>query len=78
MDIAAVVEEPGQPDTATRLPLTALYTTKTSVPRDARYIRGVEYRTAVLGTEPPPIAVEPIHSAQRLKHLTRIDQVVLS
>ena len=77
-DIAVVIEEPGQPDTFTRLPFTALVTTKASVPRDARYIRDVEYPTAVLGTEPPPIAVEPIHSAQRVKHLTRIDQVVLS
>lgn len=76
-DIPAVIEEPGKPDVFTRIPLLELYTTKSSIPRDTRYIRDVEYPTQVLGTEPPPIKLEPILSTQRLKYLTRIDQVVL-
>lgn len=59
-DIPAVVHTPGRPDLVTRLPLGELWSPKAIVTRDARYIRYNEYPTAVLGTDPPPIEVQPL------------------
>ena len=59
-DIPAVVHVPGQLDIVTRVPLADLWSPKPVVARDARYVRNTEYPTAVLGTEPPPIEVQPL------------------
>jgi hypothetical protein len=77
-DIPAIIEELGQPDVQTRLVLSELFTTKLTIARDFRYIRDVEYPTVNLGTEPPPISVVAIASAQQLQHLTPIADVVLT
>lgn len=76
-DVPVVVVVSGQPDIHTRLPLDVLYTTKSAVPRDARYLRNSYHPTVVLGTEPPGIEVEPVYDANRLKHLTPIPAVRL-
>jgi hypothetical protein len=59
-DIPAKIVINGQPDTFTRLTLDQLHSPKTSILRDARYIRNTEYRTMVQKTEPPAIEVEPL------------------
>jgi hypothetical protein len=59
-DIPVVVHVPGRPDVLTRLPLADLWSPKPVVVRDARYVRNTEYPTAVLGTDPPPIEVQPL------------------
>lgn len=59
-DVPVVIHDPGKPDVVTRLSLDDLVTTKPSVARDTRYIRYTEYPTLVLGTEPPPIEVQPL------------------
>ena len=59
-DIPAIIYEPGKPPAKARIPLDQLHSPKTSVPRDARYIRYAEYPTLVLRTEPPPIHVQPL------------------
>ncbi len=76
-DIPAVVIVPGRPDQPIRLRLDQLFSPKSEVPRDPRYIRDVEYPTAVLGTEPPAIAVSPILSLRRQQLLTPVAQVKL-
>ena len=75
-DIAAVVHDPGTADLLTRVPLDELYTGKSELVRDGRYIRNTEYPTVVLGTQPPPITVQPI-SAKRAARLTPIRSVRL-
>lgn len=62
VDIPARLEVPGQPDVLFRVLLSELYSPKAVVVRDYRYVTGVEYPTAVLKTEPPPIHVEPLGS----------------
>jgi hypothetical protein len=57
-DIPARIVELGKPDFVTRIRLDQLHSPKPVVLRDLRYIRGVEYPTFVLKTEPPPIDVE--------------------
>lgn len=76
-DIPAVIVENGKPDVFTRLPLSVLISRKSSVPRDTRYIRDVEYPTAVLGTEPPPIEVQPIRNPRVLAVFTPLARVTL-
>jgi hypothetical protein len=75
-DIPAAVIVSGRPDVYTRLPLDQLYTTKPTVPRDARYLRDTHYPTVILGTEPTGVMVEPVYDANRLKYLTPIPAVV--
>ena len=60
IDIPAIIHRPGQPEQLVRLSLHQLHSPRLSVVRDSRYIRNVEYPTVVLGTEPPPIDVEPL------------------
>ena len=74
-DVPGVLVVSGQPDVHTRLPLDVLYTTKSVVPRDVRYLRDSYYPTVVLGAEPPGIEVEPVYDANKLKHLTPIPAV---
>jgi hypothetical protein len=57
-DIPARIIELGKPDVVTRLLLDQLHSPKPFILRDLRYIRGVDYPTLVLKTEPPPIDVE--------------------
>jgi hypothetical protein len=57
-DIPARIIESGKPDVLTRLLLDQLHSPKPVILRDYRYVRGVEYPTLVLKTEPPPIDVE--------------------
>jgi len=59
-DIPAIIYEPGQPPCRARIALADLHSPKLSIARDFRYIRGCEYPTKVLKTEPPPIEVEPL------------------
>jgi hypothetical protein len=59
-DILATVYEPGKPGITIRIPLDQLHSPKPFILRDYRYIRDTEYPTRVLGTEPPPIIVEPL------------------
>lgn len=59
-DIPARIVILGQPDVFVRIRLDQLYSPKPYVLRDFRYIRDTEYKTLVLGTEPPPIDVEPL------------------
>ena len=59
-DIPARIVELGKPDVHTRILLDQLYSPKHVILRDYRYIRDTEYPTLVLGTEPPPIDVEPL------------------
>jgi hypothetical protein len=73
--VAVVVS--GRPDVHTRLTLAELFTTKSTVPRDARYLRNSYHPTVVLGTEPPGVEVEPVYDANRLKRLTPIPAVLL-
>lgn len=58
IDIAARIIESGSSDLLTRLRLDQLHSPKDRILRDYRYIKGTEYPTRVLKTEPPPIAVE--------------------
>ena len=60
VDIPAIIYEPGRPPVQTRLRLDQLYSPKATVARDFRYLRGCDYPTRVLKTEPPPIEVEPL------------------
>ena len=60
-DVPVAVVVSGQPDVYSRLPLTELFTTKSTVPRDARYLRNSYHPTEILGTEPPGIEVEPVY-----------------
>jgi hypothetical protein len=69
-DIPAVVHNPGQPDVLTRLALADLLSPKDVVARDMRYIRDTEYPTTVLGTEPPPIEVQPLGVSGQPRSLT--------
>jgi hypothetical protein len=57
-DIPAIIVEQGKADVQTRISLVQLYSPKSTVPRDYRYIRYSEYPTLVLKTEPPPVIVE--------------------
>ena len=63
-DIPAVIIEPGKADVSTRIPLSMLYSTKSSTPRDSRYIRLVE--------------VEPITNPLVIKYNTPLSLVVLT
>ncbi len=74
----AVVIELGKPDSHRSIDLADLYTTKSVVPRDHRYITGSEYPLMVLGTEPPRIIVRPLYNANALTHLTAIPNVRLT
>ena len=76
--IAAVVVEAGSDDVSVRLPLSDLHSPKASIVRNHRYIRFVEYPTATLGTQPPPIAVSPTRSVIILASLTPIALVKLT
>lgn len=75
--IAAIIVEVGCADAAVRLPLSDLHSPKAIVVRDYRYVRSVEYPTATLGSQPPPIVVSPIRSLQVLASLTPIALVKL-
>jgi hypothetical protein len=75
-DIPAVIVVSGQPDVHIRLPLAMLFTTKSTVPRDRRYLF-TEYLTVVSGGEPPAIEVYPVYDANRLRYLTAISAVQL-
>ena|SRR5260370_5753378 len=59
-DIPAIIFEPGKSPRQQRIALSDLHSPKLSIPRDFRYIRGCEYPTMVLKTEPPPIEVETL------------------
>lgn len=76
-DIPAVVHVAGQPDVVTRVPLADLWSPKPVVARDIRYVRNTEYPTAVLGTEPPPIEVEPLGAPGQPAPLTPLAAVRL-
>ena len=60
LTIPAILREPGRPDQRLQMPLDELYSPKSSIQRDYRYIRYTEYPTKVLKTEPPPILIEPL------------------
>src|SRR5437867_7755287 len=59
-DVPVKIIAPGQPDVLTRLPLHLLHSPKTEIVRDYRYMRYTEYPTKVLGTDPPPLLVQPL------------------
>ncbi len=77
-DIPAAIVEAGQPDLLTRLPLAVLYSPKSTIPRDYRYIRDVEYPTRVLGTQPPPIKVQRMRDPKVSARFTPLAQVSLT
>jgi hypothetical protein len=60
ISIPARIIELGKPDVYSRVLLDQLYSPKRFILRDYRYIRDTEYRTLVLKTEPPPIAIESL------------------
>jgi hypothetical protein len=62
---------------AGRLPFDDLYSPKPSVARDARYVADTEYKTAVLGTEPPEIEVSLLSPAHA-RYYTHIRSVTLT
>lgn len=74
----AIVIELGKPDSQQLIDLADLYTTKSVIPRDHRYILGSEYPLLVLGTEPPRIIVRPLYNANALTRLTAIANVRLT
>lgn len=76
-DIPVVIQEPGQPDIQTRMALVDLLSPKATVSRDTRYIRNTEYPTSELGTEPPPIEVQPLGVPGQPMTLTPLAQVRL-
>jgi len=76
-DIEARIIEAGKPDRIVRIALVDLYTTKSEIPRDIRYIRDCEYPSLVLGTDPPPIDLAPVYHVKRLAVLTPIANVRL-
>jgi hypothetical protein len=76
IDIPAVIYEPGKPPQATRIRLEDLYSPKTAIARDFRYLRDSDYPTRVLKTVPPPIEVEPLGLPSQTKAIP-LAQVVL-
>jgi hypothetical protein len=76
-DIPAVIHNPGQPAVVTRVALADLLSSKDMVFRDWRYMTRTEYPTAVLGTEPPPIEVQPLGVPGQSRKLTPLAQVRL-
>jgi len=68
----------GKTDSQQSIDLVGLYTTKSVLPRDHRYILGSEYPLLVLGTEPPRIIVRPLYNVNALTHLTAIPNVRLT
>ena len=74
----AVVIELGKPDSEQSIDLDDLYTTKSVIPRDHRYIVGSEYPLQFFGTEPPRIIVRPLYNANALTYLTAIPNVRLT
>ena len=77
-DVPARIVEDGRPDVFTRLPLSVIASGKASIPRDSRYIVDTEYKTAVLGTQPPPIEVNPVYSQRVAARLTPVALVALT
>ena len=59
-DIVAQIIVAGQSDVHCRVNLNQLHSPKAVVPRDFRYIRDVEYPTAVLGLDLAAIFIEPL------------------
>jgi hypothetical protein len=76
-DILAEINEVGKPDVLRQIPLADLYSRKSAVLRDYRYVRYTEYPTLVLKTEPPPIIVEPLGMAGQDPNPTPILLVAL-
>jgi len=68
--IPAIIKVDGQPDQLLMLPLNSLYTTKSTILRDSRYIVNTEYPTVVLGKVVPAIEVYQIFSQSILQLLT--------
>lgn len=75
-DVPAIIHRPGQPDVLVQVSLDELFSPKPHILRDHRYIRDSEYRTLVLGTEPPPITITPV-SSKAAARLTPTRQVRL-
>jgi hypothetical protein len=76
-DIAAEVIVAGKPPIRCRVSFDDLYSPKPSVLRDHRYIVDTEYRTVVLGTEPPEIEISPLNPA-KMRYYTHIRAVALT
>src|SRR5215471_4026852 len=76
-DIPAKIFVPGRPPVSCRLPFDDLYSPKPSVARDARYVTDTEYKTAVLGTDPPEIEVSLLAPAHA-RYYTHIRSVTLT
>ena len=57
--------------------MTMLYSRKSVIPRDLRYLGDTEYPTVVLGKDPPYIHVVPMYNSLRMKYLTPIANVKL-
>jgi hypothetical protein len=68
-DIPATIYRLGHLPVTTRVPLDQLHSSKFEVDRDSRYIRNTEYPTAFLGTEPPPIELEPLGSPGQMRSI---------
>jgi len=76
MDVPAILYVAGLPPQPMRIPLDQLHSPKSFVVRDYRFVRDTEYKTLVLKTEPPPIAVQPLGLAGQSKSIP-LSQVVL-
>ena len=77
IDIPAIIFYGGHPSVRCRIGFDELYSPKSSVPRDGRYITNTEYPTLVLGTDPPEIELSPL-DARHLRYYTPIHSVTLT
>ena len=77
MDIPAKLFAAGRLPVYCRLTFDDLYSPKPTVVRDGRYISETEYKTAILGTEPPEIDVSLL-SPNHVRYYTHIRSVTLT